>query len=91
MTNTGLLRRGIYLEYLTLGWNVVGVVIVAAGALRTAPMMRKHSIGVPVSLASRRAMARPDRGRRHARGVLVQHILSIQYGVSKLKGLLAHA
>ena len=33
MTTTGLLRRGLYLEYLTLGWNVVGVVIVVAAAL----------------------------------------------------------
>ena len=53
--------------------------------------MRQYSLGVPVSLASRRGMARPDRGRRHARGVLVRRILSIQYGVSKLKGLSAHA
>jgi hypothetical protein len=32
MTTTGLLRRGLYLEYLTLGWNVVGGVIVVAAA-----------------------------------------------------------
>ena len=31
-TDTRLLRRGLYLEYLTLGWNVVGVVIVVAAA-----------------------------------------------------------
>jgi len=28
----GLLQRGLYLEYLTLGWNVVGTVIVIAAA-----------------------------------------------------------
>ncbi len=33
MTNAALLRRGLYLEYLTLGWNVVGVVIVVAAAV----------------------------------------------------------
>jgi divalent metal cation (Fe/Co/Zn/Cd) transporter len=33
MTDAGLLRRGLLLEYLTLGWNVVGTVIVAAAAL----------------------------------------------------------
>jgi hypothetical protein len=33
MTTTGLLRRGLYLEYLTLGWNVVGVVIVVSAAI----------------------------------------------------------
>jgi len=32
-TDTRLLRRGLYLEYATLGWNVVGVVIVVAAAL----------------------------------------------------------
>ena len=31
-TDTWLLRRGLYLEYATLGWNVVGVVIVVAAA-----------------------------------------------------------
>jgi len=31
--DTRLLRRGLYLEYATLGWNVVGVVIVVAAAL----------------------------------------------------------
>ena len=31
-TDTTLLRRGLYLEYATLGWNVVGVVIVVAAA-----------------------------------------------------------
>ncbi len=33
MTNAALLRRGLYLEYLTLGWNVVGVVIVVTAAV----------------------------------------------------------
>lgn len=33
MTNAALLRRGLYLEYATLGWNVVGVVIVVAAAV----------------------------------------------------------
>lgn len=32
-TNDALLRRGLYLEYATFGWNVVGVVIVLAAAL----------------------------------------------------------
>lgn len=32
MADEGLLRRGLYLEYATLGWNVVGVVIVATAA-----------------------------------------------------------
>ncbi len=32
-TDTTLLRRGLYLEYATLGWNVVGVVIVVAAAV----------------------------------------------------------
>lgn len=32
-TDTRLLRRGLYLEYATLGWNVVGVVIVVAAAV----------------------------------------------------------
>ena len=32
MTNP-LLRRGLYLEYITLGWNVVGTVIVIAAAI----------------------------------------------------------
>ncbi|MCU4184349.1 hypothetical protein K6U06_08250 [Acidiferrimicrobium sp. IK] len=31
---TGLLRRGRRLEYATLGWNVVGVVVVAVAAVR---------------------------------------------------------
>lgn len=30
---TALLRRGLRLEYVTLGWNVVGVVILAVGAI----------------------------------------------------------
>ncbi len=36
-TSSPLLRRGLYLEYLTLGWNVVGaaVIIVAAGKARS--------------------------------------------------------
>jgi hypothetical protein len=29
-----LIRRGLLLEYLTLGWNVVGVVIVVAAAYK---------------------------------------------------------
>jgi divalent metal cation (Fe/Co/Zn/Cd) transporter len=33
-TASPLLRRGLYLEYTTLGWNVVGVVIVAVAALK---------------------------------------------------------
>jgi divalent metal cation (Fe/Co/Zn/Cd) transporter len=33
MTTTSLLRRGLYLEYMTLGWNVVDVVIVVAVAI----------------------------------------------------------
>ncbi len=33
MADQRLLRRGLYLEYATLGWNVVGVVIVAMAAL----------------------------------------------------------
>ncbi len=32
--HTPLLRRGLILEYLTLGWNVVGVVIVVIAAYR---------------------------------------------------------
>jgi divalent metal cation (Fe/Co/Zn/Cd) transporter len=32
MSNAGLLRRGLYLEYMTLGWNIVGVVIVLVAA-----------------------------------------------------------
>jgi hypothetical protein len=32
-TDMKLLRRGLYLEYATLGWNVVGVVIVVAAAV----------------------------------------------------------
>lgn len=38
--STQLLRRGLWLEYLTLGWNVVGMVIVMAAALRA------HSIAL---------------------------------------------
>jgi divalent metal cation (Fe/Co/Zn/Cd) transporter len=30
---TALLRRGLWLEYITLGWNVVGVVVLAVAAL----------------------------------------------------------
>jgi len=30
---TGLLKRGLQLEYLTLGWNVVGVVVILLAAL----------------------------------------------------------
>ena len=33
MTDTALLKRGLYLEYATLGWNIVGVVVVAAAAI----------------------------------------------------------
>lgn len=33
MTDAALLKRGLYLEYATLGWNVVGVVVVAAAAI----------------------------------------------------------
>jgi divalent metal cation (Fe/Co/Zn/Cd) transporter len=33
MTNEALLRRGLHLEYATLGWNVVGVVVVVAAAV----------------------------------------------------------
>jgi len=33
-TTSPLLRRGLYLEYTTLGWNVVGVVIVMVAALK---------------------------------------------------------
>jgi hypothetical protein len=32
MNATLLLKRGIYLEYITLGWNVVGVGIVLTAA-----------------------------------------------------------
>ena len=32
-TRAGLIRRGLYLEYATLGWNVVGSVIVIASAV----------------------------------------------------------
>ena len=34
VTEANLLRRGLRLEYATLGWNVVGVVILAIAALR---------------------------------------------------------
>ncbi len=33
MAETNLLRRGLRLEYLTLGWNVVGTVVVIAAAV----------------------------------------------------------
>jgi len=33
MTTADLLKRGLYLEYLTLAWNVMGVVIVVASAV----------------------------------------------------------
>ena len=33
VTETDLLRRGLRLEYLTLGWNVVGTVVVIAAAV----------------------------------------------------------
>jgi divalent metal cation (Fe/Co/Zn/Cd) transporter len=33
-TTSPLLRRGLYLEYTTLGWNIIGVVIVLAAALK---------------------------------------------------------
>jgi divalent metal cation (Fe/Co/Zn/Cd) transporter len=33
MTNASLLRRGLHLEYITLGWNVVGTVVVVAAAV----------------------------------------------------------
>jgi divalent metal cation (Fe/Co/Zn/Cd) transporter len=39
-TKPALLRRGLFLEYTTLGWNVVGVVIVAIAAVRA------HSIAL---------------------------------------------
>ena len=32
MTDTALLKRGLYLEYATLGWNIVGVVVLATAA-----------------------------------------------------------
>ena len=32
MSQTALLKRGLVLEYITLGWNVVGVVIVVLAA-----------------------------------------------------------
>lgn len=32
MVQAPLIRRGLLLEYLTLGWNVVGVVIVVVAA-----------------------------------------------------------
>jgi divalent metal cation (Fe/Co/Zn/Cd) transporter len=35
MQSTSLLRRGIWLEYATLGWNVVGTVIILIAAVRT--------------------------------------------------------
>lgn len=33
-TSSPLLRRGLYLEYLTLGWNVVGAAVVIAAAFK---------------------------------------------------------
>jgi hypothetical protein len=33
MERAALLRRGLYLEYLTLGWNVIGTIVVVAAAL----------------------------------------------------------
>src|SRR4051794_24656836 len=33
MTKSSLIERGLRLEYITLGWNVVGVIVVAAAAL----------------------------------------------------------
>jgi divalent metal cation (Fe/Co/Zn/Cd) transporter len=33
ITRAGLLRRGFVLEYLTLGWNVVGIVVLAVTAI----------------------------------------------------------
>ena len=35
MQSTSLLRRGIWLEFATLGWNVVGTVIILIAAVRT--------------------------------------------------------
>ena len=32
MTGAGPLRRGFLLEYATLGWNVIGIVVLAAAA-----------------------------------------------------------
>jgi divalent metal cation (Fe/Co/Zn/Cd) transporter len=34
MTTARLLRRGFFLEYLTLGWNAVGIVVLAATAVQ---------------------------------------------------------
>src|SRR5437899_1878739 len=34
MTHATVLRRGLHLEYLTLGWNVVGTIVVVRAALR---------------------------------------------------------
>jgi divalent metal cation (Fe/Co/Zn/Cd) transporter len=36
MTHSSLLRRGLCLEYATLGWNVVGTAVVLIAAVRTA-------------------------------------------------------
>lgn len=33
MIETHLLRRGLYLEYMTLGWNVVGTIVVVLAAI----------------------------------------------------------
>ena len=35
MGSISLLRRGLWLEYATLGWNVVGTVIILIAAVRT--------------------------------------------------------
>ena len=35
MQSTELLRRGLWLEFVTLGWNVVGTVIILIAAVRT--------------------------------------------------------
>ena len=34
MGSISLLRRGLWLEYATLGWNVIGIVIVLIAAVR---------------------------------------------------------
>jgi divalent metal cation (Fe/Co/Zn/Cd) transporter len=36
MTHSSLLRRGLWLEYATLGWNVAGTAVVLISAMRTA-------------------------------------------------------
>jgi divalent metal cation (Fe/Co/Zn/Cd) transporter len=35
MTHSSLLRRGLWLEYATLGWNLVGTAVVLISAIRT--------------------------------------------------------